>query len=130
MVSLEDVRLTGRYRFRRSWRGKMMLQVEEQGYYRHSVSLARRSEPTRWWRDAQWSDVVELGLCRGEIPIVSKPWDSIAADLRRVIADLSACVDALEGRDGVDVATELAVACSRLEEINERIGLVRQDEVE
>jgi hypothetical protein len=46
--------------------------------------------------------------------------DPLALELRGVISDLALCLAALEGRDGADVATELAIAQRRLRDIEAR----------
>jgi hypothetical protein len=61
-----SIHLTGKTRYRSTWRGKIILQVQEEIKY-HATPLMldyndRPSVPGRWvrWRDAETTDLTQL----------------------------------------------------------------------
>lgn len=49
--------LTGRIRHRLGWRGRLVLQVEEEWFMRQGTAAPDKSKRHTRWRDAIWSDM-------------------------------------------------------------------------
>lgn len=66
MSEWTNCKLTGRFRYRQGWFGKLILQVQETGQYFDSYSGGTFSPRFTGWRDARIEDLSIINTPAGE----------------------------------------------------------------